>query len=107
MIQRTLAQRTFALVMFVGMALASISSAGAWVRLPVNGPLVEADWQSPEFLPRRFRNHCFFDPARGRFFCASHCGLGYQFYYCSRESFGCCHVGFGYCDWNGLLRCAP
>ena len=34
-------------------------------------------------------------------------GLIYQFYFCSRQSFGCCRVGFGYCDWTGLLRCAP
>ena len=40
-------------------------------------------------------------------YCSDHCGSDYQFYFCSRESFGCCRVGFGYCDWNGLLRCHP
>jgi hypothetical protein len=25
--------------------------------------------------------------------------------YCSEASFGCCHVGRGYCDPSGLLRC--
>jgi len=40
-------------------------------------------------------------------FCSDHCGNNYQFYYCSEASFGCGHLGRGYCDWNGLLRCHP
>ncbi len=86
------------------LAWASVADA-AGVRAPARGLLVRADWQSPQALPRRFRNHCLFD--RGRLYCSDHCGFGYQFYYCSRRSFGCCRVGFGYCDWSGLLRCAP
>jgi hypothetical protein len=70
-------------------------------------PFVEADWQSPETLPRRFRNHCAYDSFSDRAYCSEHCGFDYQVYYCSHKSFGCCHVGFGYCDWNGLLRCHP
>jgi outer membrane immunogenic protein len=35
------------------------------------------------------------------------CGTDYQFYYCSRVSYGCCHIGDGYCDYRGFLRCRP
>jgi hypothetical protein len=70
-------------------------------------PPVAVDWQGPRSLPPRFRNHCRYDPVRGRWYCANHCGPDYQFYFCSPESFGCCHPGYGYCDWKGHLRCAP
>jgi hypothetical protein len=69
-------------------------------------PLIAADWQPPAALPRAFRNHCHFD-GEGRFYCSNHCGLDYQFYFCTPASFGCCRPGFGYCDWKGHLRCAP
>jgi hypothetical protein len=95
------------LIVAAGLACMSIVPAGAWVRLPATSSIVEADWQSPETLPRRFGNHCAYDSFSGRGYCSDHCGFDYQFYYCSPESFGCCHVGFGYCDWNGLLRCHP
>jgi hypothetical protein len=98
---------TRVLIVAAGLACMSIVPAGAWVRLPATTPIVEADWQSPVTLPRRFRNHCAYDSFRGRGYCSDHCGFDYQFYYCSPESFGCCRVGFGYCDWNGLLRCHP
>jgi len=56
-------------------------------------------------LPRRFQNHCgWFD---GRYVCANHCGPNYQFYYCSDWSSGCCHIGLGYCNAGGFLRCMP
>jgi len=96
-----------AAAVFAVLVPALLSPAYAWVSLRPPHAIVKEDWQSPEFLPRRFRNHCAFDAARGRFYCANHCAFDYQFYYCSRESFGCCRVGFGYCDWRGLLRCAP
>jgi len=70
-------------------------------------PLILSDWQEPLDLPPRFRNHCSFDISRGRYYCSDHCGYDYQFYYCSKRSFGCCHIGLGYCDWDGLLRCRP
>jgi hypothetical protein len=70
-------------------------------------PAVRVDWQRPWSLPPRFRNHCRYDPVRGRPYCANHCGPDYQFYFCSSESSGCCHPGYGYCDWKGHLRCAP
>lgn len=73
---------------------------------PIRPPLIASDWQPPSALPRAFRNHCHFD-GEGRFYCSNHCGLDYQFYYCTPASFGCCRPGFGYCDWKGHLRCAP
>lgn len=96
-------------IRMAAIALASVSSlpAEATVRLPLVSPIVEADWQSPETLPRRFRDHCFYDVYGRRSYCSDHCGSEYQFYYCSRQSSGCCHVGFGYCDWQGFLRCHP
>jgi hypothetical protein len=97
-------------------ALAGVCVAGAvawppaWAErynLSVAGPLIAADWQDPQALPPRFRNHCRYDPMRGRWYCSNHCGADYQFYFCSRASFGCCRLGRGYCDWRGHLRCAP
>jgi len=56
-------------------------------------------------LPRRNQNHCGY--SFGHFICADHCGLDYQVYYCSKISTGCCHIGRGYCDDAGHLRCSP
>ncbi len=69
-------------------------------------PVVRVDWQDPQLLPPRFRNHCTSD-GWGRPYCENHCGRGYAFYFCSPDSFGCCHIGYGYCDWHGHLRCHP
>ncbi|MGH6673107.1 MAG: hypothetical protein ACRECV_14195 [Xanthobacteraceae bacterium] len=69
-------------------------------------PLVAIDWQPPLSLPPSFRNHCRYDGNRGRVYCANHCGIDHEFYYCSPISFGCCHPGYGYCDWRERLRCA-
>ena len=91
---------TFAAMITPGLADQPIAT-------PLDAPIVQADWQEPQSLPPRFRNHCVRDPFTGRAYCADHCGFDYQFYFCSRHSFGCCRVGFGYCDWNGLLRCHP
>jgi len=101
--------RIFLSVALVGMAAATASPVNAWRPATPSAllPLLRVDWQDPQALPRRFRNHCAFDANHGRFYCADHCGLGYQFYFCSRASFGCCRVGYGYCDWRGALRCAP
>jgi hypothetical protein len=73
----------------------------------VAGPLIAVDWQDPQALPPQFRNHCRYDSLRGRWYCSNHCGIDYQFYFCSRASFGCCRLGRGYCDRRGHLRCAP
>jgi len=90
-----------------GLVAASMCAAA-----PASGPLsapsiVQADWQGPLSLPPRFRNHCVIDYFSGRPYCLDHCGIDYQFYYCTPRSFGCCRVSFGYCDWRGQLRCHP
>jgi hypothetical protein len=56
-------------------------------------------------LPRRFQNHCGY--YQGHFVCADRCGIDFQMYYCTNISYGCCHVGYGYCDDIGHLRCMP
>jgi hypothetical protein len=94
----------------LGLFTATVS-ASPFPSVELNHSLLEAplgvDWQPPWVLPPRFRNHCGYDRNRGRWYCANHCGLDYAFYYCSPASFGCCHRGYGYCDWKGHLRCAP
>jgi hypothetical protein len=70
-------------------------------------PLLRVDWQDPLLLPSGFRNHCSVERWTGRPYCANHCGSGYEFYFCSQASFGCCKVDYGYCDWHGHLRCRP
>ena len=82
-------------------------AAGQSLHAAPSAPLAMVDWQPPWSLPPRFRNHCRYDHIHGRAYCANRCGPGYQFYFCSPESFGCCHPGSGYCDWKGHLRCAP
>ncbi len=73
----------------------------------VTVPLMTVDWQGPHSLPLRFRNHCRYDARHQQWYCANHCGLDFQFYFCSAGSFGCCKPGYGYCDRRGHLRCAP
>jgi hypothetical protein len=99
--------KKLALALLAGFAAVSICPSAQAIDLPADAPLIEVDWQYPQSLPPRFRNHCAVDTFSGRPYCSDHCGFEYQFYYCSRESFGCCRIGFGYCDWNGLLRCHP
>jgi hypothetical protein len=70
-------------------------------------PIVAVDWQGPMSLPPRFRNHCHYDVNHGAWSCSDHCGIDYQFYFCSPASFGCCRTNYGYCDWKEQLRCAP
>jgi hypothetical protein len=91
--------------------LAQAASAG-WmvgriidIRAFDRGPIVRVDWQYPWQLPPRFRNHCRYEYFAARPYCSDHCGSDYKFYYCSEVSFGCCHLGRGYCDPSGLLRC--
>jgi hypothetical protein len=93
-------------------AFGGLATASDGIAAPVMAPLarpavVPVDWQYPPQLPRRFRNHCAIHTFTGRPYCSDHCGYDYQFYFCSPQSFGCCRIGFGYCDWSGLLRCAP
>ena len=89
------------------LATASVAVAAPPIASPPRAPVIEVDWQGPLSLPRRFRNHCAIDVISGRPYCSGHCGIDYQFYSCSPVSFGCCRIGFGYCDWSGLLRCHP
>jgi hypothetical protein len=100
------------LALIGGIATASLCAAapvsGRLAAAPiVQAPFIQADWQGPLNLPPRFRNHCAIDSASGRPYCSDHCGFEYQFYYCTSQSFGCCRIGFGYCDWRGQLRCHP
>jgi hypothetical protein len=89
------------------LATTSIGVAAPPMTSPPRPAVIQVDWQGPLSLPPRFRNHCAIDAFGGRPYCSDHCGCDYQFYFCSRQSFGCCRIGFGYCDWNGLLRCHP
>jgi hypothetical protein len=97
----------FAFALFGFVAVATDSHAAPPIILPAGAAPIQIDWQGPLSLPPRFRNHCFVDVLSGRPYCSDHCGFDHQFYFCSRQSFGCCRVGYGYCDWTGLLRCAP
>jgi hypothetical protein len=100
---------------FVGLALAfalfacfaapGVGIAGPPMAAPLRPAITAVDWQWPQFLPPRFRNHCTIDAFSGRPVCSNHCGSDYEFYYCSTLSFGCCRIGSGYCDWSGFLRC--
>ena len=96
-----------ALTLFACVTATSSGIAAAPLVPPQRTAVIQVDWQWPQWLPRRFRNHCAIDTFSGRPYCSDHCGLDYQFYLCSPASFGCCHIGSGYCDWNGLLRCHP
>jgi hypothetical protein len=101
--------KTFAVtvMLLVCATWAGVCSAGQPIAPPADVPVIQVDWQVPQSLPPRFRNHCAYDHFSGRPYCSDHCGSEYQFFFCSRESFGCCRLGFGYCDWSGLLRCHP
>jgi hypothetical protein len=103
--------KAFALVLafaLFGLSAATpVGAAAPPVAVPLRAATIQVDWQYPTALPRRFRNHCAVDRFSGRPYCSDHCGSDYQFYYCSPGSSGCCRVGFGYCDWNGLLTCSP
>jgi hypothetical protein len=99
--------KTLWLALLVGLAGAPTCKADLLHNLQASRLLLGSDWQEPADLPRRFRNHCSFDVTFGRYYCSNHCGSNYQFYYCAPRSFGCCRIGAGYCDWDGLLRCRP
>jgi hypothetical protein len=96
-----------AVAFMIGVGLTSAYAAADSAAAPANGLTLYVDWQVPSFLPPRLRNHCSIENFTGRPYCSDHCGSDYQVYYCSEGSFGCCHLGHGYCDFNGLLRCHP
>jgi hypothetical protein len=101
-----------ALICAMGQAACCAAEAGA---LPTHNfapgltrdLAIRTDWQAPQSLPPRFRNHCTYENFTWRPYCSDHCGPGYQFYFCSEGSFGCCRLGHGYCDFSGFLRCHP
>jgi hypothetical protein len=98
--------RTLAAVLCL--AWFSAQASAGWMAAPRGADrdlIVRVDWQYPWQLPPRFRNHCRYDLFTARLYCSDHCGADYQFYYCSEASFGCCHLGRGFCDPSGLLRC--
>ncbi len=96
--------RSFVLAAMALCAVGSVSAAGERVLVRPDVQYTPSGEALPP-LPRAFQNHCGWK--WGHFYCANHCGADYQFYYCNRVSFGCCHVGYGYCDYHGLLRCRP
>jgi hypothetical protein len=98
----------FAVLACILSAPAGAAGAAGPMRLaPADSPVVRVDWQTPEQLPPRFRDHCTAENFTGRPYCSGHCGIDYQFYYCTPAAFGCCRLGHGYCDWDGVLRCHP
>jgi len=100
--------KAFALAFSTGVACAHIDAAAApGIIVPARGAAILVDWPYPESLPPRFRNDCSIEYFTGRPYCSDHCGGDYQFFYCSERSFGCCHLGRGYCDVSGVLRCTP
>jgi hypothetical protein len=87
--------------------LAVLSAAnGPWAA-PLSSFSEAPWWRDPSDLPPSFRKNCVPGSWYARGYCSYHCGSAFQFYYCSGRSFGCCHPGKGYCDWDGLLRCSP
>jgi len=90
--------------LLVAMATLGTASEQQAERHPAAGQFSYGRMAMP-LLPRRHQNHCGF--YNGHFICADHCGVEYQIYSCSRTATGCCHVGQGYCDSAGLLRCSP
>jgi hypothetical protein len=99
-------KRAAAALLAVGLALGagiSTGDAGEPSYSPIRGLLTYG--HEPNDLPPRFRTNC--SVQNGRFYCAYRCGSGYEFFYCSAASFGCCHVADGYCDYHGFLRCRP
>jgi hypothetical protein len=97
-----------ALTLFAGgVPWPSASHAGPLSASSIGTPIITVDWQGPMSLPPRFRDHCRYDADHHAWYCSDHCGIDYQFYFCSPASFGCCRINYGYCDWKGRLRCAP
>jgi hypothetical protein len=103
----TAAPLALAFMVLAGALWPSPSHAGPLNASAIGAPIIAVDWQGPLSLPPRFRNHCRYDADHGAWYCADHCGIDDQFYFCSPASFGCCRINYGYCDWKGRLRCAP
>lgn len=115
MVMRTLG-RTFGIVAAAAAALiaavlvtATLATPGVSadrMTEPRSAPVVEQFSYTPLALPplpARHQNHC--GTVNGHLVCADHCGADYQVYFCPATGSGCCHVGHGYCDGGGQLRC--
>ena len=74
------AGKNLALATLACVLCATAVDAASWARLPAPRVVVEVDWQSPQMLPRRFRNHCVLDADPSRSYCSNHCGFDYQFF---------------------------
>jgi hypothetical protein len=94
------------MIVLASIACVSSSSASELTYSPAPRVIIQSELKGT-WLPRRLLNHCNFDPTQGIVYCSNRCGIDYQVYYCSKRSFGCCHIGQGYCDGAGLLRCRP
>lgn len=98
-------------LMGVAALLVAMTATGMAADRPVEGPYSPAvvqfsySWAALPLLPRQLQNHCGY--YNGHFICANHCGVDYQVYYCPATASGCCHIGLGYCDGAGRLRCSP
>ena len=95
----------WAAALLVAMATTCTASERAERRQPPAVEQFSYNWVAMPLLPRRYQNHCGY--YNGHFICADHCGADYQVYYCSNAATGCCHIGLGYCDGAGRLRCGP
>jgi hypothetical protein len=93
------------IVLLACLASSSASSADEAIGRGTAGSLVFAGWHQSSRYAHRLPNHCSYDPTHGYYYCSNHCGADYEFYFCSPRSFGCCHIGVGYCDYLGYLRC--
>ena len=71
--------KALALAVLASAVLASVARAGE--TNSASGLVVRVDWQTPEQLPPRFRNHCTLENFTSRPYCSDHCGIDYQFYY--------------------------
>jgi hypothetical protein len=91
-----------------GLALLAVAAtASAAVELQTSHLVEQFSYSQVQMppLPPQYQNHC--DTVNGHYVCADRCGASYQVYYCPNGGAnGCCHVGLGYCDASGKLRCA-
>jgi hypothetical protein len=85
-------------------AVMAATGATADPRTELQAPPAVEHFASSQ-VPAPHQNHCGY--VNGHYVCADHCGTDYQVYYCPATATGCCHIGLGYCDAAGRLRCGP
>ena len=96
---------TWVAALLIAVATTCTASERAERRQPPAVEQFSYNWVAMPLLPRRYQNHCGY--YNGHLTCADHCGADYQIYSCSETATGCCHIGQGYCDRAGRLRCSP